>query len=217
MYKMNKYPLVVVLIVGGILSGCSSSPNTSDSAGLTSQQRDALLAMLQNQEEHEALIESWEQARPSVMRLVAIDSELKLLIDQLDNLANAPIETEQPDQPIEALTPIVSAETQDNDFDSTTNGQSQSGLNDMYTVQLAAMDSLEKLKATWQQAITRKPNLEQTHVPRYERISISNQDVYRLKTGVFNTKLQALEFCDELGASNIPCFASQYGEAVFEL
>ena len=65
------------------LFSCSSQPEIpSQQASLTSQQ----VTDLQNLKSH---IEEWQEVKPSIKRLVAIESELNSLITELNNIVDS--------------------------------------------------------------------------------------------------------------------------------
>lgn len=211
--------IALLMIVSGLLTACASSTSSAAKGSLTVKQRDALLAMLQQQQDNEALLASWKEARPSVMRLVAIDSELALLIEQLDKLANkntnktATTQKEHEHKAPSPAKPAALPPASSSPAATITTAQ----LAGKHTIQLAAMGSLPKVQAFWQKLQATQSQLVKHYSARYEQDTSANNTIYRLKLGEFDSQQQAIKVCDGLLAQGIPCFSSTYADNSIKL
>ncbi|WP_100641935.1 SPOR domain-containing protein [Alteromonas facilis] len=202
------------------LSGCNSTSSPSEQVEFTQEQRYALIAMLEKRDENEQLIKSWKEARPAVMRLVSIDSELKLLIEQLDVLASQSA-SQDSDATVDK-SPAVIAGAADRPEDSniepitpnTVVKVADNNLTGKYAIQLMALDTKQKIEGAWQQLTASHASELSGFTPVAEEIETASGTIYRLKIGQFDTKIDALFACEALMEKGIRCFTSQYGNAL---
>lgn len=187
----NNYCFLLLLIVA--LSGCS---NTQQAQQKTAQQTLVTQqAMLMDKVESlEQDIEQWKNVAPNVQRLVAIESELTLLITQLNAIIAQAEKKEH--QKNSAITQINAPK---NPINST---------NRNYAVQLASINDPTVLPSLWIKTTKNNPNIFKEMEPIVEKISVNQRDYYRLKAGSFGSKSEATQVCKKLKKVAVNCLIS---------
>lgn len=235
-----KFNYQIIAVFFGLLltTGCVStfsdeggeSENRDILANLTQQQKMTLLAMLESYDSHQQAIETWQASEASVARLVELESDLKLLIMQLNSLnedpQQPPAAAEEPQNNTESRVSANSNEmnsgqsvnrtsvTNNREATSsqeTTNSQKFSSppLLQGFTIQLTAVNSMKHLRAYRRQVQQLNPVLFAEATPFFEEVSLVNGSrMFRLKVGKFNTKTAAMGVCREFVLSGGSCFAT---------
>jgi DNA mismatch repair ATPase MutS len=219
MVKGRIKKLVVMAILGSMVAACSSFNNSTQDAveeALTNEQRQDLLGMLKKNKENEALLAQWQQSKAGVARLLAIESDLKLLIEQLSQLSSENDDTTNGGI-LEAVTPSVDTPTYLIEIpDKVANKVAEPiadinrDVNGLFTVQLSAMNKEENIISVWKGLVKEHPNILAGLLPSTERVELLNGPIYRLKVGPFNNLKDANLVCSKLRLENIPCIVSQY-------
>lgn len=220
-------------ILGMCLSACSTMPDSdqqSDAAisALTLEQRDELLNMLKNHKDNEALIQQWRQNQPGLTRLLAIESELKVLIEQLNELSrsdsldgeknaqtSASAEQAIISQPTQTATQPVVNNTQPSVDVQPVNKvtlDDNNKLAGMVGIQLSAMKNLASISQLWQQNVQLHPSLLGNLSAAAEVVESAKGTIYRLKAGPFDNDVSAQMRCTKLRQVNISCIVIKYTE-----
>jgi hypothetical protein len=205
--------LVLVLVMAG-LSGCSSlwqDPH-QDSNMLTTKQKEELIYILDNYQEHEALIAQWKSSQGSINRLLAIENELKMLIEQLNNFeTESKVDESQAAENLEQKDPQPKVDTLpvDSRFPKNT-AESQGDYTQFFAVQLAALSSVKNLSNIWQQLSRQHSNLLGNLSANVEVVESPNGKFYRLKVGEFNSSNEAVILCDKLKTLSVNCMVNRY-------
>jgi len=218
--------LTTFVISANFLAGCStvSEPvkeNTVNSPTLTTEQRDELLVLLKKHKYNEELIQQWQQSQAGVSRLLAIESDLRVLIEQLNDLANeeqviakqSNNTVQKPEKPIAAAVQQTKMKVSESEL--RTNNEVKIGtmpLPGTFTIQLAAMSRLESIETSWQNVVNSQPNLVSDLTPVAEVVERANGVIYRLKAGRFDNKEDAILLCNKLRQANVSCVASVHAE-----
>lgn len=90
--KMNRsisHALTIIAILAAFssLTACQSAPQTATNSG--SAVSADLQAITAKQHEYDQLLKEWKDLKPGLTRLLAIEEELNLLIDQLEQLSSS--------------------------------------------------------------------------------------------------------------------------------
>lgn len=201
-----------------MLSACSTTENTSGDnvQPFTDKEREALKALIADYPEYKTLLESWEEKEAGVERLLTIESELKLLIEQLNQLASQQSlsEASTPDQPEPSR--VENAEREKPSPEATAAPENiakqapAEALSGRFGVQLAAMEQQQKLGVVWKKLVNAEPEIFQSLLPRYEQVTVSGNTLYRLKAGSFTQRDAADKLCWEIMQRSKSCMVIQY-------
>jgi cell division protein FtsN len=233
MYLLRKSQFLTLAVLVNLLSACSMVPESAQDMSasaplLSSEQRDELLDMLKSHKDNEALIQQWRESQAGVTRLLTIESELSVLIDQLNELGAdekfAEAQTSKSNQgPAKPLVPQSAKEdilethsgTQNHEASQPTYKASlgdDTKLSGLIAIQLSAMKTPGAITKSWQQLVSKEPTLIGGLSPITEAVERSNGTIYRLKVGPFGNKQEAKVLCSKLRKVNVPCIVSQYAE-----
>ncbi|MCV2885900.1 SPOR domain-containing protein [Aestuariibacter sp. AA17] len=155
-----------------------------------------------------AEVNTLKAKQAGIDRLLAIESELKTLIEQLtayDNqqasyqeasakqstpasASSAPTHAPK-DEPV-ANTPVISTRT--------------------FTVQLAAMSEQSKLMPTWQQIRRQRASILEGLQPHYHELTRGEGRLFRLSVGQFEQRQQADALCAQLKQQKTACVVGDY-------
>jgi hypothetical protein len=171
-------------------------------------------------------LEEWRKMKPSIKRLVAIESELKELISELNTItqqkSQLPVE-KQPER-----IPTQTTKNQQNDVENTavvaspvkplmsavkdTSSEplNENSIEKKYAIQLGSMTDKNSLKTTWIALTKVHSNLLSGLTPVYEEVELRGKNFYRLKAGGFDTEAQAIQLCNKLELLNVSCFSSNF-------
>ena len=178
-------------------------------------------AMLKNH------LKEWRDMKPSVERLIAIEGELRELIEYLKESPEVVGHESEPDtMPAPILEPMsksiqsegnVDEESSNNlitntklkedkkQLDITTSEMSD---NKGFAVQLEALSTLNSLRSTWTNLTQKHSDLLSTLTPVYEQLEIKGSIFYRLKARGLSSKTQAQQLCQKLQQLNSSCMLS---------
>lgn len=227
-------PLRIILfstyvILATLLFGCSTvtepvQQKALNSPTLTIEQRDELLVMLKKHKYNEQLIQQWQQSQAGVTRLLAIESDLKMLIEQLNELASdeQPIVTPTsdavqipekriatPQAKMDVLETAMGTEDKDQDENSKLSG--------LIAIQLSAMTNPESIVELWQRYIELQPTLLGDLTPVVEIVERPSGTIHRLKAGPFDNIEDANLLCIKLRQANVSCIVSRYAKSAVYL
>jgi len=172
---MITLPLLIVL------SGCSSISGPSAEMQKITNQQVEIDTLKQQQVILEQQLQTWEEARPEVNRLVALESELNALIEEQNELVEA------------------------NKLKAREDKRKQREARPFFMLQLSSLYSLGKLKTSWLSEQQLHPELLNGLPARYQQVEISGKQYFRLKVGEFNQKADAIQTCQALIAAGGDC------------
>ncbi len=176
-----KITLTIVLSTFLTLTGCASSSEPSpEMEQITNQQAEIETLKVQQVELQEQLA-VWQEMQPNVERLVAIEDELKILIQQLRDL------------------------TKENKMKAREAKRKLREARPFYMLQIASLNNLDNLKKMWESKQKSHPEILNGLPARYQQIAVKGKQYYRLKAGEFNHKAKAVETCQALKAQQVSC------------
>ncbi|GGD55537.1 SPOR domain-containing protein [Lacimicrobium alkaliphilum] len=198
-----------------LLTGCQSTFKGDDQtlslSSLTPAQQAELINLLQNQEENEALLESWKENRDGVERLLLIESELVLLMEQLDNLATE--QSQRDAEPPEVKSAEPASSEVSSVVEQTKSNVGLSATEKRYALQLGAFSEPDSLLEHWQNLSNAHAVLVAEKEANYEIVRRNGANLYRLKIGVFASSDEAYTFCRKLQNLELKCILMQYNES----
>jgi len=214
-------------LVGCTLTGSEPEKETESNGdkavgqilqSLTPQQQMTLLAMLQSYDSNQEAIEAWQNSRESVNRLVELESDLKLLIMQLNSLTEEAQKPEPVAESTEPAEPELATQTrsqvQDRRVEDTATNTTEQPAQEVqlaqgFSMQLTAVNSLLHLRTYWQQIKQQHPVMFAEATPFYQTVDMPNgTTLFRLKVGKFATKGEAISVCREFVNAGGSCFAT---------
>lgn len=206
LYK--RYSILNAFIAVLFISGCSS-PKTA----VESPQPKQASASLSDEElaQLKASSQQWQAAKAGVERLLVIEQDLKLLISQLNAVANQ--DTASTNTPVvptakasaETLSPKVAQKAQ-----VATNAEQQA-VKALFALQVAAVTDKDRLSQSLNQIKASASSLFQGEfVANVETINVSGVTYYRLKLGAYQEQANAAADCDKLKQRQINCIVSHY-------
>ena len=202
-----------VLLLLCLISCSSQTEKAVESAKLTEQQTNDFKRSQQH-------IQEWEEIAPSLKRLVAIESELKSLISELNRVVSAEqnkkIVTGQEKSQSSQNTVLKPVMDNDNVIVSTPSSISSSNtvpLNikdtELYSLQFASLANKNGLLPIWGKLQDKHRKILGNLQPRYQKTILNGKTYYRLKAGEFHTKSLAVELCKELSALGENCYITK--------
>jgi hypothetical protein len=225
--------LLTFTLCGSLMSACSLmtesvEPAVASASLFTAEQRVELIKMLKNQKDNNESIQQWRQSQAGVVRLLAIETELKMLIEQLNELADESqfVESKSGNssekkivvEQVKTEMLEINSETQGNDSSSyNTKLEENNSLTGLIAIQLSAMSNNEAISRQWQRLVKAYPTLLGDLSPTSELVERSKGAIYRLKAGPFDNKSQAISRCNELQKENVSCVTTQYFESAVYL
>ena len=204
----KRYSILNACIAVLFISGCSS-PKTA----VESPQPKQASASLSDEElaQLKASSQQWQAAKAGVERLLVIEQDLKLLISQLNAVANQ--DTASTNTPVvptakasaETLSPKVAQKAQ-----VATNAEQQA-VKALFALQVAAVTDKDRLSQSLNQIKASASSLfEGEFVANVETINVSGMTYYRLKLGAYQEQANAAADCDKLKQRQINCIVSHY-------
>jgi septal ring-binding cell division protein DamX len=182
---------------------------------------------LKKSQEH---IQEWEEIAPSLKRLVAIESELKSLISELNSIATNESNNIQTDKIQHKITESPEKENNKLSHNATMkpvmandkvivspalpiSSPDKIPLNkngsELYSLQFISLATKESLPPIWEKLQDKHPQLLDNLQPRYQKTTLNGKAYYRLKAGEFHTKNLAAELCKELSAVGENCYITK--------
>ena len=175
-------------------------------------------------------LSEWQELKPGVKRLVAIEAELVQLIDQLNQMVNDNSEAVEVSDNSETLEvnnnkkpPSMAKEVEINRPaaivpNKTKLEKSQPEKNSSivpetatYALQLASVSNKDSLTQAWLKIKPKAPQLFYNLKPSYEQVNVKGKIYFRLKIGSFGTLAKANKFCDQLMLQGVKCFSTAFG------
>lgn len=238
---------IAYIFIGCAFSACSLIPDfLGGDAAVRQQSQEKQLDISQQNTVSEAMIshmQEWQKLKPSIERLVAVESELKELIGQLNTVAtqqNSPTIAQQPE--VKSLQAMISetkrpaveqpilktietnkfndklaipAPVQVKELLSNQNSNNPKSKKS-FTVQLASLSEKKVMLSTWNALLENHTSIFDKLTPIYEEIQIGGNMYLRLKATGLDSETVAKQLCLELSSKQIPCFlTSNIGSLLF--
>ncbi len=201
------------------LAGCSSLPSLSslpffgdDEEEVSSESSQSnvpnplpknMSAVINDKKmKYEDHLVEWQQAKLDVNKVASLESQVTMLTAKVETLENT-----QAKLTMQLKTVNRSRAQLTNDSNST-----QSSVNEMqgYAIQLFSVPQKSQVQLSWNKAMRKHPS-ELSGLKRiYEEVTISNRRYYRVKAGVFNSKLKAEQVCSKIISSGSACLATSF-------
>lgn len=226
---MSKNLFLTLSICCSLLTGLSGCATVQDEPGQADRaeaapQRVQQPATIPKFEEH---LHEWQDIKPGIERLVAIEGELTELIDQLNTIITenevakqqAPAQSQQqvaavPPAPLPEVTkkaePAVAVKPEPVTQSAATGPA--------YTLQLYSLSNQQQVRPTWYKLQHKHPAILGKLKAIFEKINIKQKTFYRVKAGKFSDSFQADEMCSRLKALGTQCIPTEYkGQPLSEL
>ncbi|WDE05219.1 SPOR domain-containing protein [Thalassomonas viridans] len=241
---MNKNLFLTLSICCSLLtglSGCTMMQDEPEAAPLENagpqRVQQPAAATIPKFEEH---LHEWQDIKPGIERLVAIEGELTELIDQLNTIISenetakqqAAAQTQRQDTVAAAPAPAVNAQPRPQVTKTaeptpaakpTAKPASEpvvqtTGTGPAYTLQLYSLSNQQQVRPTWYRLQHKHPAILGKLKAIFEKISIKQNTFYRVKAGKFSDSFQADEVCSRLKALGTQCIPTEYkGQPLSEL
>ncbi|MFT6283814.1 MAG: hypothetical protein ACJAXM_000273 [Arenicella sp.] len=163
---------------------------------------------IQNSESNEKMdrhLQEWQNMKPDIARLVALEGKVKELMKQLKSMnANPSTNAHIADKNTQVMQKSTSthnaAAEQQTPFVNSKN---------MYAIQLFSLTDKNIMRRTWKSVSTKHPIILGNLLPIYEEVSMQGKTFYRVKAGSFETKSAAMKLCGSLKNANTNCFLAK--------
>ena len=209
--NLYKRSSILIACIGALfISGCSSpktaveSPQTKQASASLSDEE---LAQLK------ASSQQWQAAKAGVERLLVIEQDLKLLISQLNAVANqGSASTNTPPVPTaKASTETVAPKVAQKAKVATNTADEKQAIKALFALQVAAVTDKDRLSQSLYEIKASASSLfEGEFVANVETINVSGMTYYRLKLGAYQNQANAAADCDKLKQRQINCIVSHY-------
>ena len=214
------------------LSGCSMIQDDLQQAGReNAAQAPKPTATIPKFEEH---LHEWQDIKPGIERLVAIEGELTELIDQLNSIiteneaAKQQAATSKQQQSQDTLEVAVAEKAKSLPEMTKKSAavvspkpaakQITSSAASAYTLQLYSLSNQQQVRPTWYKLQHKHPAILGKLKAIFEKIKIKQNTFYRVKAGKFSDSYQADEMCSRLKALGTQCIPTEYkGQPLSEL
>lgn len=204
------YSILIACIVAFFISGCSSPKKAVESP-----QPKQASASLSDEElaQLKASSQQWQAAKAGVERLLVIEQDLKLLISQLNAVANQ--DTASTNTPVvptaEASAETVAPKVAQKAQVVTNAANEKQAVQALFALQVAAVTDKERLSQSLNEIKASASSLfEGEFVANVETINVSGMTYYRLKLGAYQEQANAAADCDKLKQRQINCIVSHY-------
>lgn len=180
-----------------------------------------LKVVMEKQKQHDQLLQEWQALKPALSRLVVIEEELNLMINQLDQFAAASAKPSA--QPAETVLKPAALQTTDGPKPAEkqpvilANNNTEKDTEKRFALQITSLSEPLRLPVVWEQLKKKHPQQLAALEPNYEKISVGNSDYYRLKIGAYSSKQQAMQSCSMLKGLGINCLVTNYVASDFSL
>jgi hypothetical protein len=217
-FKMHNLRSIVCFSLVTTLSGCSlisdfpslsfgddelDKPEQSMPSYNVNASSEKLPSVTQAQEKkYEAHLAEWQQAKANVNKVASLASQVNMLTAKVKSLESTQAKLTQ------QLNTANKGRAQPADY----SNNSQKNVNAMkgYAVQLFSVPQKSQIQPSWDKAMKMHPS-ELSGLKRiYEEVTVSNRLYYRVKAGVFNSKLQAEQLCSKIKSSGAVCIPTLF-------
>lgn len=215
MYYANlfKHHLIIACIGSFFISGCSNTKQVKP----VSQEAPIQTSHSISEEELEQLkvsSQQWQAAKPGVERLLIIEQDLKLLINQLNAVAkqnSSTTSTKELKTP--AATQKMAAYSQDNPNNviASKEDKEKRDFKALFALQVAAVTDKNRVSQSFNEIKARASTIfKGEFVANVEDINLGGIIYHRLKLGAYQKQDNAAADCDKLKQRNISCIVSYY-------
>jgi hypothetical protein len=217
-FKMHNVRSIVCFSLVTTLSGCSlisdfpslsfgddevDSPKQSMPSYNVNASSETLPSVTKTQEnKYEAHLAEWQQAKANVNKVANLAGQLTALTAKVKSLESTQAKLAQ------QLNSANKSSAQPADY----SNSSQSSVNTMkgYAIQLFSVPQKSQIQPSWDKSMKMHPS-ELSGLKRiYEEVTVSNRLYYRVKAGVFNSKLQAEQLCSKIKSSGAVCIPTLF-------
>ncbi|MFT6991429.1 MAG: hypothetical protein ACJASL_003416, partial [Paraglaciecola sp.] len=150
---------------------------------------------VQNSESNEIMnehLQEWQDMKPDIARLAALEGEVKELIKQLKSMNDRIADQNTPIMQTSAVNDSAAAKQQ----------KPLNNSENMYAIQLFSLTDKKIMRRTWNNLSTKHPIILGQLSPIYEEVSMQGKTFYRVKAGSFETKSAAMKLCGSLKNAN---------------
>jgi hypothetical protein len=157
---------------------------------------------VQNYESNEIMnehLQEWQDMKPDIVRLAALEGEVKELIKQLKSMNDRIADQNTPIMQTSAVNDSAAAKQQ----------KPLNNSENMYAIQLFSLTDKKIMRRTWNNLSTKHPIILGQLSPIYEEVSMQGKTFYRVKAGSFETKSAAMKLCGSLKNANTNCFLAK--------
>lgn len=212
-----------------IISGCSSTPGeaekpTTSETKMESPHSDSSIKNIEEQ------LSQWKEMKPSLERLVLIEDELKIIIQEMNRMAveQKKIIAEQKDKPkptalpqtakaepavvpqtakVEPMdTPNEKSSTEQKASKPVVTANKETPSYSKYALQIFTVENGFLLKRAWKLWSKKYGNIIGKYKPIYQEVKDGNTTYFRVKIKNFITKKDARETCLRLKKEGGDCF-----------
>jgi hypothetical protein len=150
---------------------------------------------VQNSESNDKMdkhLQEWQDMKPDIARLVALEGEVKELIQQLKSMTAQAVQKSTTTDSFAAKQqkPLIKGDN-------------------MYAIQLFSLTDKKIMRRTWNNLSSKHPIMLGNLSPIYEEVSMQGKTFYRVKAGSFETKSAAMKLCGSLKNANTNCFLAK--------
>jgi hypothetical protein len=160
------------------------------------------------QQELDSLKESaaqWQQAKPSIDRLIAIENDLNLLITQLNDLAKSQTENQAKSSPVSEQV-VESVDVKSNAYTE----------QPLFALQVASVTETARLTRSLEELKSKAPSMfTGQFAVNVEAVEVNNVVYHRLKIGAYKEKQMAEKDCQLLKQKEVNCLVTQYTNKPF--
>ncbi|MDN3379312.1 MULTISPECIES: SPOR domain-containing protein [unclassified Pseudoalteromonas] len=197
---------ILTLLVCTTFVGCNSTDAGNKQSQVTNDEVVSISATELAQLKESAA--QWQQAKPGVERLLVIEQDLKLLINQLNAVvAQESSKAEQaevtspevkPAAPVTAVKPKVTTQP-------------------IYALQVASVTQKVRLAKSVADLQGKAPQLfEGKFVANVEPIDVNGVTYYRLKLGAYQYQQNAKDACTNFKLYNVSCLVTHYTDNPYQ-
>jgi hypothetical protein len=157
---------------------------------------------VQNSESNEIMnkhLQEWQDMKPDIARLAALEDEVKELIKQLKSMTDRIADQNTLIMQTSSVNASAAVKQQKPSINS----------ENMYAIQLFSLTDKKIMRRTWNKLSTKHPIILGQLSPIYEEVSMQGKTFYRVKAGLFETKRAAMKLCGSLKNANTNCFLAK--------
>lgn len=219
MYFLSISKMLSIILILLLLQNCSSIDETSSREKEISVEDEKLTA----EEKYQLLVEQvegWTKAEPNVERILSLESDMQLIIEQLSLLADIddnPLEIEQQDDSNEQKEKISFAEKKVppkniNGCASHLSSTSRSlgHCSPKIGIHVAAFEDSANIKRGWEYLQSILPEELSEKKPLIKKVATKDKIYQSLRLGPFSSANAANALCSQLRAKNHYCSVVEY-------
>lgn len=220
MQYVNFYKVFLIIIVcigAAFISGCSSTEQKMETLDKVTTQTEVTISA-EELAQLKASSQQWQQAKAGVERLLIIEQDLKLLISQL----NAVAQRESAVNSSNVSQPVITAEAEANKVTATDAvapvEQIEEYTQPLFSLQVAAVTEHARLVQSFNEIKANAAELfHGEFIANVETIKINGVTYYRLKLGAYQYQKNANIDCNKLKLQQVNCIVSHYTDQPLKL